>query len=454
MTVKVSTYFRRAASTIFLPVSTAPQRETGQNARLMERSSTLVVGSCPTEEKCLQRAEAETMTDLYLVCFFLSQVVFFYHPNHKYKPLCPNWADCTYVYCRLSHSHKLRRPRCKMGHMCEDENCRRLHPPTNAALEGSALWTVLTSTPYLIEGFLDFEDCRQLSLTCHRTNHSFSTNKARLTRDFSLRKKYLILPTINHYGLFNVRVPFEHVHMWAAARFSLVYVGTACNYFSFLFDIVAATDPKTLDGCFGPEPQPTSHEWVLVDNDDKHLVLEYPVGVDIRWQTPETLSALREIDVCCPAGVWYTCLIREIAKTGTITVEFPWWYSTFPESRVRTMSYPSAFIARARTYVPDWRSKLGVGSRLRCRIGEEVLHMRISDEGLGVYTAVNAFFVAVFPVSLEDTADRQFAPELSSYIMSDAQFNIPRLDMTDRTKRTRVTFHTATRYDLPDLLVF
>lgn len=376
----------------------------------------------------------------------------FYHPNHKYKGLCSHWADCVNFYCRYSHAHKLRRPICRQGGSCDKSNCRRIHPPTNAALEGTPLWSVFTGLSYLIEAFTDFADCRQLSLTCHSLNAHFSTHKARLARSYSMANKYLSLPAIDHYGIFDVWVPSQDVRLYATNDFSLVRASTVCNYFSYLLDGVDITSLGALQKRFVSAPP--AGEWLLVSNDDERLVLEYPRGVNLCWQTKEKLSSLQEVDVCYTTGVWYTCTVCRVSD-DSITVDFPWWFSCNQVSPLRTYTttYPSALIAPARSQGFDWRSRIRVGSRLLYRIGGLTLTVRILAEDLGFYIAKSKYLKFEFPTSLEDTPQHQFAPLPASYTLSPAEFSIPKLDLSDPTTRTRITFHARTRYDLPEVLV-
>ena len=310
------------------------------------------------------------------------------------------------------------------------------------------MWTVLTKVPYLIEGFLCFQESQQLSFVSRDMNYGFSTNKKRVTRFYNFQNKYIKLTSLDHFGTLSAWVPFKYTSIFTRSSFSKMYISTTANYFKFLFDDVGFNSVHLLWNHF-KEPQPD--EWVVVANSDKEFVLEYSTGVNLNWQTRETLQALDKVDVCSLYGVWFTCSVVDVFE-DLITIAWPWWYSTNGVVVTTTYAYPSAYIAHASTQAFDWRQTISVGSYLRHRNQGIPKRVHIVSEEFGTYVALcDPMFVIEFPTSLEDTTDVQLGPELTSYILSPAQFSVPRLDFSDHSCRTRVTYTVESRYDVPSI---
>lgn len=375
----------------------------------------------------------------------------YYHPHRKTKPVCTNWWNCSSYWCRYSHAHSLRPPVCKKGSTCSTQGCCRIHPPSNTCNYSTAKWTVLTQLSHLVEQFLDFSDCRKsVSQVCRAMNNAFSTNSTRLTRAYKFRNKFLPLRCL-HFGDFELFVPSDFSCIFWADHSQSAIISSLPNYFSFLTKSLSVKNITELERTFVASVPFNS--WVVVENNDKQIVLEYPVGVDLSWQTRTTLYSLTTIDVCSPDGIWHTCKIIDV-DTSHIVVEYPWWFTNDGHVFTSGLDYPSCQLAPAGSQAYNWRLLVGVGSSVRYKSHGLVTTVLINHAEPGLYQGLSREGAYVLiPEDLVDTTSEQFGPSMSRYTLSPAQLSLPRLNMTDLSKKTVVTFHRDTRYDTPEIQV-
>lgn len=318
----------------------------------------------------------------------------------------------------------------------------------------ASLLQTFSGTPYLLERFLTFRDCKYLGSSCKELNHLFFPSWKRIVRMYQLDKRTITMKMTKHLGAIPLQVPFDQIttHFLPFSYMLIIDVPTSNDFHFYLVNRLILTNiDKLLRQCNKPEPQ-----WSIVENETNYFAIEYPRSLELSWQTKDALQALQEVDICCSYGTWYTCTIIRVTD-DIIHVRFPWWYHFFPSVQERTLAFPSAYIAPPRSRTPNWRANLHVGSHLTIKLSSNRIHYgRIEREQDGYYIIATQTFKIRVPKELQDTDVFHFGLQASEYIMSDcAGLQLNKLDYNPIVDgyHTRITFYTVTQYDLPSISV-
>jgi hypothetical protein len=314
---------------------------------------------------------------------------------------------------------------------------------------------VLVALPHLLESFVDLSSSRGLSLTCRALNGVFSTNPKRFLSGKTSHG--LCLASKHYFGAFEVWVPLRFAQLVPDRWFSRLFVSTLPNLFSFLFEPVTCHSALDVLACIRPLPK-SEVCWRVVRNDSDRMVLEYPLGVNMLWQEFSFLRLLDAVDVCSASGVWCTCKVIEVTDKMVI-VQLPWWFSSRSGGDLKCVTYPSAYLAKAGSQAYNWRAHLRHGSRLQLKVvGQSrlfwvTLCFPSASSMYNGYTATDGVHMFLLD-GLEDTDSILLGPHAHGYTLSSEGFSISKLDLSDTTKRTRVSFYARYRYDVPRVTVY